>query len=49
MFETSERRKGWNGFAQNKQQAMDVYTWTIEAVGIDGRVYKNMGTAVLLR
>jgi gliding motility-associated-like protein len=49
MFETNERRKGWNGFAQNKQQAMDVYTWTIEAVGIDGRVYKNMGTAVLLR
>jgi gliding motility-associated-like protein len=49
MFETSERRKGWNGFAQNKQQAMDVYTWTIEAVGIDGRVYKNIGTAVLIR
>jgi gliding motility-associated-like protein len=49
MFETSEPGKGWNGITQNKKQLMDVYTWTIEAIGIDGRVYKNMGTAVLLR
>jgi gliding motility-associated-like protein len=49
MFETNEIGSGWDGIFKNKPQVMDVYTWTLEAVGIDGVYYKRAGNSVLLR
>ncbi len=49
MFETSKPRPGWNGIFNNKPQPMDTYTWTVEAVDIDGRVITRSGNCVLIR
>jgi gliding motility-associated-like protein len=49
MFETTEIGKGWDGMFNGKQQVMDVYTWTVEAIGEDGRHFKRAGNSVLLR
>jgi gliding motility-associated-like protein len=49
MFETKELGKGWDGMFNGKPQVMDVYTWTVEALGEDGRHFKKAGNSVLLR
>ncbi len=49
MFETTELGKGWDGIYRGKPQVMDVYTWTVEAIGEDGRHFKRAGNSVLLR
>jgi gliding motility-associated-like protein len=49
MFETTEIGKGWDGMFHGKQQVMDVYTWTFEALGEEGRHFKRAGNSVLLR
>jgi len=49
MFESSELLKGWNGQLNGQRQPMDVYTWIIEAIGINGERIKLMGNSVLLR
>jgi len=49
MFETTELGKGWDGMFHGKPQVMDVYTWTVEALGEDGRHFKRSGNSVLLR
>jgi gliding motility-associated-like protein len=49
MFETTELGKGWDGMFNGKPQVMDVYTWTVEAIGEDGRHFKRAGNSVLLR
>jgi gliding motility-associated-like protein len=49
MFETNEIGKGWDGMYRGKEQVMDVYTWTVEALGEDGRHFKRSGNSVLLR
>jgi gliding motility-associated-like protein len=49
MFETTELGKGWDGIFKGKPQVMDVYTWTVEAIGEDGRRFKKAGNSVLLR
>jgi gliding motility-associated-like protein len=49
MFETTELGKGWDGIFNGKPQVMDVYTWTVEAIGEDGRHFKRAGNSVLLR
>jgi gliding motility-associated-like protein len=49
MFETTEIGKGWDGMFNGKAQVMDVYTWTVEAIGEDGRHFKRAGNSVLLR
>jgi gliding motility-associated-like protein len=49
MFETSELGQGWDGIYNGKPQVMDVYTWTVEAIGVDGVYYKRAGNSVLLR
>jgi hypothetical protein len=41
--------KGWNGIWKGVPQNMDVYTWTVEAWGVDGRYFKKAGNAMLLR
>jgi gliding motility-associated-like protein len=50
VFETNIIGKGWDGVFQGKPQVMDVYTWTLEAIGCDGRQhYKRAGNSVLMR
>jgi gliding motility-associated-like protein len=49
VFETNIIGSGWDGNFRGKAQPMDVYTWTLEAVGTGGHVYKSSGRAVLMR
>jgi gliding motility-associated-like protein len=49
MFETNQLLKGWNGIFNGKPQAMDAYSWTLEAIGIDGTIIKRAGNSALLR
>jgi gliding motility-associated-like protein len=49
MFETSVIGNGWDGNFTGKPQVNDVYTWTLEAVGQDGKYYKRSGNSILLR
>ncbi len=49
MFETNVIGNGWDGVFNGKPMMMDTYTWTAEAVGLDGKVFSRAGTAVLLR
>ncbi|HMJ48078.1 MAG TPA: T9SS type B sorting domain-containing protein, partial [Ferruginibacter sp.] len=49
MFETKVIGEGWNGIFSGQPQIMDVYTWTVEAIGFDGRIVKRSGNSVLLR
>jgi gliding motility-associated-like protein len=47
MFETSTIGKGWDGLYRGKPQVMDAYTWTVEAIGDDGKHYKFAGNSAL--
>jgi gliding motility-associated-like protein len=49
MFETNVIGNGWDGIYKTQPQVMEVYTWTVEAIGIDGVYYKRSGNSVLLR
>jgi len=49
MFETNILGYGWDGMYNGKPQVMDAYTWTVEAVGDDGHIYRGSGTSLLLR
>jgi gliding motility-associated-like protein len=49
MFETTQPRQGWNGVASGQPQAIDTYTWTVEAVYPDGKILKRTGNSILMR
>jgi gliding motility-associated-like protein len=49
IFETNIIGEGWNGILQGKPSIMDVYTWTVEAIGVDGKHIKKTGNSVLIR
>ena len=49
MFETSTLGIGWDGTFNGQPQVMDVYTWTVEATGLDGVHYKQAGNSILMR
>jgi gliding motility-associated-like protein len=49
MFETNILGEGWDGIYNGKPQVQDVYTWTVEAMGLDGVHYKQSGNSILLR
>ena len=49
VFETNINGKGWDGIFRGKHQGADVYTWSVEAITIDGDIYKKSGNAVLIR
>jgi gliding motility-associated-like protein len=49
MFETNEIGKGWDGIYKGLPQVQDVYTWTVEALGEDGKHYKRAGNSILMR
>jgi len=49
VFETKTIGEGWNGIYNGKLLVMDVYTWMVEAIGNDGRVYKKTGNSMLIK
>ncbi|KIC92704.1 hypothetical protein OI18_21540 [Flavihumibacter solisilvae] len=49
LFETNVIGSGWDGIFNGQPQIMDAYTWTVEAVGMDGSIIKRSGNSVLLR
>jgi gliding motility-associated-like protein len=49
VFETNIIGQGWDGILQGKPAVMDVYTWTVEAIGVDGKYIKKAGNSVLIR
>jgi hypothetical protein len=49
MFETNIIGQGWDGVFKGKPQVVDVYTWTIEAKCINGKLIKRSGRSVMIR
>ena len=49
VFETNILRDGWDGIFHGQPQVMDTYTWTLEAIGEDGKYFKRAGNSVLVR
>jgi gliding motility-associated-like protein len=49
VFETNIIGNGWDGVFNGTPQVMDVYTWTVEAIGDDNSVIKRSGNSILLR
>jgi len=49
MFETKEIGSGWDGVFKGQPQVIDAYTWTLEAVGMDGQYFRKAGNSVLIR
>jgi gliding motility-associated-like protein len=49
LFETNIISNGWDGRFNGRPQPMEVYTWTAEAVGTDGKRIQRSGNAVLIR
>jgi hypothetical protein len=48
-YTPSDSVKGWDGLWRGTPQVVDSYKWIAEAVGLDGKVFKRMGSAMLLR
>jgi len=49
VFETNVIGNGWDGQFNGQPQVSDVYTWTVEVVGSDGKYVQRAGNSVLLR
>ena len=49
MFESNDRRIGWDGKFKGKEQPMDVYAYTLDAEFFDGKKVKKQGDITLLR
>jgi gliding motility-associated-like protein len=49
VFETRILGEGWDGTFKGVPQTTDVFTWSVEGVGTDGRIYKKRGASYLLR
>lgn len=49
VFSTSDRNEGWNGTFKGQVQAMDVYTYTLDAEFTDGTKVRKTGDITLLR
>ncbi|MES2772969.1 MAG: PKD domain-containing protein [Bacteroidota bacterium] len=49
MFESNDRKIGWDGKFKGKDQPMDVYAYTLDAEFFDGKKIKKQGDITLLR
>ncbi len=49
VFESASKSIGWNGTFKGKLQAMDVYTYTLDAEFSDGKKLRKTGDITLLR
>lgn len=49
VYESSQALPGWNGVYHGKPQPMDTYTWTLQAIDVNGKVITKAGNCVLIR
>ena len=49
VFKCNDKQVGWDGFYKGKLQAMDVYTYTLDAEFVDGQKKRQTGDISLLR
>jgi gliding motility-associated-like protein len=49
LYDTQKPDPGWNGIFKGVEQPTQTVVWMLEGVGIDGNLYRQKGTTVLLR
>ncbi|MCW3110887.1 MAG: gliding motility-associated C-terminal protein [Segetibacter sp.] len=49
LFETKKPLPGWDGIFKGMEQPTQTVVWMLKGVGIDGALYTQKGTTVLLR
>jgi len=49
VFETEDRKRGWDGKFKGVLQPMDVYTYTLDVIFTDGKKLRKTGDITLLR
>ncbi|MGZ3924363.1 MAG: T9SS type B sorting domain-containing protein [Flavisolibacter sp.] len=49
LFETKTKWDGWDGKLNGQPQASGVVVWEAQALGVDGKIYTEKGTSLLLR
>jgi gliding motility-associated-like protein len=49
IFTTNSIGKGWDGTNKGAASEAGTYVWMLEAVGMDGQVFRQKGTVVLIR
>ncbi|MBU3743913.1 MAG: gliding motility-associated C-terminal domain-containing protein, partial [Sediminibacterium sp.] len=49
VYTTNAIGKGWDGTFKSGPAEPGTYVWMVEAVGMDGQVYRQKGTVVLIR
>jgi gliding motility-associated-like protein len=49
VFETQDRRMGWDGTYQGQLQPMDVYAYTLDVEYFDGKKLRKTGDITLIR
>ena len=49
IFQSNNKKKGWDGYYKGKLQPTDVYTYTLDVEFVDGQKGKRTGDITLLR
>jgi gliding motility-associated-like protein len=49
VYSTSNPNEGWDGIFKGLPQTSDMYSWSAEGIGLNGRRITRYGNAVLLR
>jgi gliding motility-associated-like protein len=49
VYQTNKAGEGWDGIYRGTKQPMETYTWIVEGLDIDGKVFQKTGTSVLIR
>ena len=49
LFDSKSERPGWDGSFKGVQLAAQTVVWTMEGIGVDGRIYNKKGTSILGR
>jgi len=49
LFETNTSMPGWNGSFKGVTLATQAVVWTLEGIGVDGKMYTRKGTSILTR
>ena len=49
VFDLKDDPRGWNGMINGKAQSSQIVVWMAEGVGINDVIYRQKGTAALIR
>ena len=49
VFETTDRKQGWDGTFNGQMQPLDVYTYTLDVKFSDGKTFRKTGDITLLK